>query len=552
MNKMKRLTHISLFAALCVSLVASCTKSEDGGTPFNPDKVRVMLNFGTEPLGVRAASTTQHGEKIEDVMVWAYATDASGAVADTLTSWAAKNFSDTYTTTEGQSLYMELPKLAADATYRFVAVVNQSKFENIYKHGGTEPLTLNEKTRYTDLIKARFYAPTFIENKLTALADEAMPVSHWKDVEIAANATEVDLDMTVYRAVANLTFNAALKAEDVGQAVVRIDQVTLTSQGEAHTEGFLFSDHEQITSATALPSAFGIHSDLGHAALSHVFSTGAKLLNTADMSFVGETLLYENHVGADAASASYTSSAGYPSHCFYLKVDYSFAKGADIGTDTQTSACYMPLPAIVRNHNVNVKATFDVTMEGKVYLQYVVVDWKDGGQMDIDFAYPTYNAFSAVKNGEGNEVYAKPTASYHETSGKADNTNAFVFKFQMTSPAGQIWAISKQGSNPHDFIVEVYDASDVLQTESDGLGGEQNRLGGFVASDEIYTIKVYPKTALGSAASRSIDVGITYTPSWTGQTERLLINASSGNATKWPDSGGNQHFIRVTQLASGS
>lgn len=534
---MKRLTHIMLFAALCVGLVASCTKSEESS--FNPDKVKVMLDFSS--AGTRAASSMQQGDQIEDVMVWAYAVDASGNIGDTPVGWATKSFTGTYVSTEGQSLYMELPKNTADAKYHFVAVVNKAEFGKIYKAGSTTELTLGEHTTHTELSTARFAAD--IAN--FAADKAAMPVSHWAEVKIPANTPEVDVDMTVYRAVANLTFSAALKAEDVGKAVVRVDQVTLCSKDVANNEGFLLSDHPTISDATTSPSAFGVHSDLARTTYQEAKQIGT-VVSTATMTQLYQRFIYENHIGMAAAGADFSKPDNYPPHGYYLKIDYSFSKGTTIGATPQTAFCYMPLPAVVRNKQMNVKATFDVTLEGKVYLQYVVVDWKDGGQMHIDFAYPTYNAFSAVEDASGNLVYSKPTTSYAEDAGhQAAADNAFVFKFQMTAPAGQAWTVVKDGNNTDDFTVQVFDSAGNLQKN-----GDNNKLSGFVASEEVYTIKVYPRSAYDSNASRSVDVGITYTPSWTGLTERLLINAGSGNATKWPDSGANQHYITVTQIAN--
>ena len=525
-----------LLAVLCVGLVASCTKSEESS--FNPDKVKVMLDFSS--TGTRAASSAQQGYQIEDVMVWAYAIDASGNIGDTPVGWATKSFTGTYVSTEGQSLYMELPKNTADAKYHFVAVVNKAEFGKIYKAGSTTELTLGEHTTHTELSTARFAADiaSFAADKA------AMPVSHWAEVKIPATATEVDVEMTVYRAVANLTFSAALKDEDEGKAVVRIDQVTLCSKDDANNEGFLFSDHPAIDDATTSPSAFGVHSDLARTTYQEAKQIGT-VVSTATMTPLYQRFIYENHIGMAAAGADFSKPDNYPTPSYYLKIDYSFSEGTTIGATPQTAICYMPLPAVVRNKQMNVKATFDVTLEGKVYLQYVVVDWKDGGQMHIDFAYPTYNAFSAVEEG-GNLVYSKPTTSYTEDAGHQPTAEkAFVFKFQMTAPAAQTWTVVKDGNNTADFTVQVFNSAGILQKN-----GDNNKLSGFEAGEEVYTIKVYPRFAYDSNVSRSVDVGITYTPSWTGLTERLLINAGSGNATKWPDSGANQHYITVTQIAN--
>ena len=534
---MKRLTHILLLAALCVGLVTSCTKSDDAAT-FNPEMVKVMLNFGAGTT--RAATSGESGDQIDDVMVWAYAIDASGNIGDTPVGWATKSFTGTYVSTEGQSLYMELPKNTADAKYHFVAVVNKAEFGKIYKAGSTNELTLGEHTTHTELSTARFAADiaSFAANKA------AMPVSHWAEVTIPANDTEVDVEMTVYRAVANLTFSAALKGEDVGQAVVRVDQVTLCSKDVANNEGFLFSDHPIISDATTSPSAFGVHSDLATTTYQEAKQIGT-VVSTATMTPLYQRFIYENHIGMAAAGADFSKPDNYPTHGYYLKIDYSFSKGTTIGATPQTATCYMPLPAVVRNKQMNVKATFDVTLEGKVLLEYVVLDWVDGEDMHIDFAYPTYNAFSAVEE-SGNLVYSKPTTSYTADAGQPTAEKAFVFKFQMTAPAAQQWTVVKNGNNTDDFTVQVFNSADILQKNPDN----SNKLSGFVASEEVYTIKVYPRSAYNSNTPRSVDVGITYTPSWTGQSERLLINAGSGNATKWPDSGANQHYITVTQIAN--
>jgi hypothetical protein len=71
---MKKLYNIFLFAAVvCASTLVSCAK-DDTLNP-TPEYTKVEMTI------TRAASTTEQGDKIEDVTVWAYELNGSGANA---------------------------------------------------------------------------------------------------------------------------------------------------------------------------------------------------------------------------------------------------------------------------------------------------------------------------------------------------------------------------------------------------------------------------------------------------------------------------------------
>lgn len=570
---MNRLFNILLVVVGTALLNLACSR-EDAPEGSVPDYTRVELALD---MGAMTRVGEEANNKIEDVTVWAYEVEsgvgASAVVKETPSGWATRTY-------DGSSpLYIELPYDAYNAhKYRFVAVLNKSRFGAIYKPESNTPQPLEERTHYTDLTHAVFQTDELIgytaeETGIAPTTNGAVPMSHWKDVEIGAGVTKLtDGDaptITVYRALAKTQFSARLHKNSSENAALKITSVTVHSaSGGASAykiarQGFLVSalSTDDHLAPNPLPKAFGGYRDLatevpeiglintaGNKALD-VYVTQRQPESDDDniYDFVGSTFLYENHHSmANINSASTTSHADYTVGIYYMEVQYEYGETDGVGGISgkpKQGVNYVPLPSIVRNRDYRVKATFDVQLAGVVNLGYVINDWEDGGTDVLDFTYPTFTVEAvATYDHDGIEVpyYGKPTAYYDG----GNDGGAFAFKFQATAPLNKDYTVTAVNSdNNYPFTVAIYkNGTDKLNTTS------------FTVTDanDYYTIKVYPREGMPTGdgvKAPSCRVAITHTASWTNVTSGLLINTTTGG-TRWADSGDDRHSIVVTQVAN--
>ena len=574
---MNRLFNILLVVVGAALLNLACSR-EDAPEGSVPDYTRVELALD---MGAMTRVGEEANNTIEDVTVWAYEVEsgegASAVVKETPSGWATRRYDGT------SPLYIELPYDAEAAhTYRFVAVLNKSRFGNIYKPESNTPQPLEERMRYTDLTHAVFQtdaligytadetgiAPTDLEN------GAAVPISHWEDVTIYKGITGYAKEITVYRALAKTQFSARLDKRSSANAALKITSVTVHSASGGATaykvarQGFLVSalstdDHEE---PNPLPKAFGDYRDLATEVpkiglINTDTETPSKEPNVNVESrdaydFVGSTFLYENHhTMANINSASTTSHADYAAGIYYMEVQYEYGEtdgAGGISGEPKTGVNYVPLPSIVRNRDYRVKATFDVQLAGGVNLGYEVDPWDVETPDTLDFTYPTFTVEAvATYDHDGNgstpdlPYYGKPTAYY--ANGGA---GAFAFRFQATSPLNKLYTVTAVNSDPtYPFTVAIYKNA---ATEPLRDGGQLAESFTVTDANDYYTIKVYPQKGMPTdegVKAPSCRVAITHTASWTGVTSGLLINTTTGG-TRWADSGDDRHSIVVTQVAT--
>lgn len=581
---MNRLFNILLVVVGAALVNLACSR-EDAPEGSVPDYTRVELALD---MGAMTRVGEEANDVIEDVTVWAYEVEsgegASAVVKETPSGWATRTY-------DGSSpLYIELPYDAEAAhTYRFVAVLNKSRFGNIYKPESNTPQPLEERTHYTDLTHAVFQNDALIgytaeETGTAPTADGAVPMSHWQDVTIPAKTESLtggEATITVYRALAKTQFSARLHKNSSANAALKIKSVTVHSASGGATaykvarQGFLVSalstdDHEE---PNPLPKAFGGYRDLATEVpeiglINTDTETPSKELNVDVESdayvFVGSTFLYENHhTMANINSASTTSHADYAAGIYYMEVQYEYGANSEGDDDKdgdgikdeteKTGENYVPLPSIVRNRDYRVKATFDVQLAGVVKLGYEVVPWdvEDPDPDELNFTYPTFTVEAvATYDHDGNgstpkvPYYGKPTAYY--ANGGA---GAFAFRFQATSPLNKLYTVTAVNSdNNHPFTVAIYKNNEAEPLKT--VGGQLAESFNVTDANDYYTIKVYPEEGMPQdAPAPSCRVAITHTASWTGVTSGLLINTTTGG-TRWADSGDDRHSIVVTQVAT--
>lgn len=204
-----------------------------------------------------------------------------------------------------------------------------------------------------------------------------------------------------------------------------------------------------------------------------------------------------------------------------LQINYQF------GNKTNTGLVY--LPRIERNHYYAICCL--MRNSGKITVEYVVADWDDGGNYELDFAYPTYT--NPIEPMEG-ASYSQPKVYYNPDPDSDEGT--FKARFQLTAPEGQEWQPTLLNATPADYEITVYQS---------GEQGMQKVEPPYVASSSDYVIKI--RALKSDNAGRTVELGIGYIPRWDpGAMSLLQINGTSGD-TKWPGSDDPEKIV-ISQI----
>ena len=195
---MKKFGQI-LTVAICLTVaLVGCIKEES----YKVEKALLTVD-----LTRGAASSQQQGDRIEDVMIWAFRCkldDATGQPSEVqagpATGWRYQQNLNTY---QNISLHVELPICDGEQDYIVIAVLNTKAFGALSK-------TLGSKTTYDELASTVFDAKdaafwqTYPDD--SGKTPELMPISNWKTMTIKSTNTHPNhcyqLTMPVYRAVA--------------------------------------------------------------------------------------------------------------------------------------------------------------------------------------------------------------------------------------------------------------------------------------------------------------------------------------------------------------
>ncbi len=576
---------------LAISTVVSCTKEDPNGAADNTEEsfaVKVSIDTGAE---VTVKSGDTQGSTIKDLKIWAYELSNGTVAPDALPVAFDSTESDVAITSH--TFYMRTT--AVGKTYRFFAIANKSLFGKIYKaregYAGNIELKLNAQTTYKELTTGVFDAnrdnggifkdfPQDASNPNPA-TPESMPFSHWADITIPDDG---NIEIPVFRPVAKTILNARLKTRSANE-LLKITSVQIKSARDFHipNEGFLFSSatstNLQNTAIVKSPQYWGEYNNLTVTnptitlknsdgvtpfLVKNVTSTGENWTS------VGSTFLYENNNGENWETASLTSPDAYNYGAYYMQIGYSY--GIDANSDTEIddvptpkqAISYVPLPAIVRNRNYTVNATFDIS-SGIISITANITLWQQvaGDIQDVEFAYPTFEIWPVkTKIVDGNTVYDydQPIARYKEDNGDPTyGENAFQFYFRMqrygTAELDNIrtWTISLADANDNGVADEINSFNIAVEKYNTTTDNWEIQTGDytFTAAGELYRISIYPQAALPSPAptpAPTTNVVISYYAAWISGNDHLLIN-SGGGGTLWSNSGHERHQILVTQGA---
>lgn len=381
---MKKFGQI-LTVAICLTVaLVGCIKEES----YKVEKALLTVD-----LTRGAASSQQQGDRIEDVMIWAFRCkldDTTGAPkevqAGPATGWRYQQNLNTY---QNISLHVELPICAGEQDYIVIAVLNTEAFGEMSKE-------LGSKTTYDELASTVFDAKgaAFWQTYPSGLAPELMPISNWKTMTIKSTNTHPNncykLTMPVYRAVAKAQLYMNTSSD---KFAVTVKDAKVISKNAPVNGGVFTGNTKTVDGANGEKSMQG-NSDEG-AKLPNPLGTlkydavSKQMWNTATnawsevtvsavasngdvndpYTWVGSTFLYEN--GAALTETGYdtqpTSNGGY-----YMQVKYNVT----VSGKTESHTKYVPLHATVRNHDYTVKATVEQAVNGHLVINYVVTPWE--------------------------------------------------------------------------------------------------------------------------------------------------------------------------------
>ena len=382
---MKKFGQI-LTVAICLTVaLVGCIKEES----YKVEKALLTVD-----LTRGAASSQQQGDRIEDVMIWAFRCkldDATGqpseVQAGSATGWRYQQNLNTY---QNISLHVELPICAGEQDYIVIAVLNTEAFGALSKE-------LGSKTTYDELASTVFDAKgaafwqTYPNEAGTA--PELMPISNWKTMTIKSTNTHPNhcyqLTMPVYRAVAKAQLYMNTSSD---KFTVTVKEAKVVSSHAPVNGGVFTGNTKEVEGANGEKSMQG-NSDEGvttpqplgtlkyDAVSKQMWNTATNAWSNVvvdavaangdvndDYTWVGSTFLYEN--GAVLTETGYdtlpTSNGGY-----YMQVKYDVT----VSGKTESHTKYVPLPATVRNHDYTVKATVEQAVTGDLVINYEVTEW---------------------------------------------------------------------------------------------------------------------------------------------------------------------------------
>lgn len=385
---MKKFGQI-LTVAICLAVaLVGCIKEES----YKVEKALLTVD-----LTRGAASSQQQGDRIEDVMIWAFRCkldDATGQPSEVqdgpATGWRYQQGLNTY---QNISLHVELPICDGEQDYIVIAVLNTKAFGALSKE-------LGSKTTYNDLASTVFDAnkgaafwQTYPNEEGTS--PELMPISNWKTMTIKSTNTHPDncyeLTMPVYRAVAKAQLYMNTSSD---KFAVTVKDAKVISKNAPVNGGVFTGNYKTVDGANGEQSMQGNSDESAKTpnplgTLNYTDNVSKQMWNTAtnawsnvvvdavaangdvndDYTWVGSTFLYEN--GAKLTETGYdtlpTSNGGY-----YMQVKYDVT----VSGKTESHTKYVPLPATVRNHDYTVKATVEQAVNGHLVINYVVTEWE--------------------------------------------------------------------------------------------------------------------------------------------------------------------------------
>lgn len=562
---MKRVNYIFSIVACLAALLTSCVKEE----AYKLETLNLEVNV------TRAGGESeQQGDKISDVMIWAFPITGT-VVENKAAGWRTYTpTSDIYTSV---TVHIPLPMCNGSANYRLVAIINKGKFGEIVDADG-KPLTLNEGTKYSDLINACFKSDV-VDANLNIDKDgnlslgnpgtpAVMPVSHWCDVKVNSNNTHTltgnqyqcaKVDMPVFRAVAKTQLFVARNSKfQLEVHNVELCNAKAPNQGVVLAEaadGWKVVDNNDVPSWASTVPAFSEYTEnyenkliqsvykISDTDNTFIYNDNSKLASAESghgvAHYICGKVLYETADALNYTDTTYKTEIKTTDGGYYYKITYK------IGNTGTPQTRYVPLPPIVRNHDYQVRAL--IKEDGGIVVNYTVADWE---QVVWNLAFDAAQHTSLLPSPKDD---AKPT-TFPTVSYTSDNEDgAAVFFFKMDGPTGITWKPTLRAS-ADDFEARVYEVNFNTDGTTYEIGTEQVTGNIEAESEQYYAIKVVAlnATAITNIATNPLELLITHAPQWNEEKDNsLVINPLSGDDYFWPakDSNGTATFTDGNQTA---
>ena len=467
---MKNFVKHTLAIAICAAaLLSSCIKEQ-------PYELKIA-QLEVAVTRADASTSKEQGDGIGNAMFWVFKCsdlDANGAPTAVLDEYAASwRVMHTVNTSTSMTAHMELPLCDTDhQDYILVAILNTDAFGNTIK--------LDQYTKFADLQQALFDASNadfWNEYPVDEEGNRApwkMPISNWKTFTVSNTNTHPDncykLDLPVYRAVAKAQLFVKPKTDNFSVTVTdaKIHSAGMPTSGAILTENSTNGLDNNTINGVAVKSQQGnagenVTSPAVYPTFPYGTSDGTRQLYNAvtadsandfaditasstDYTWAGSTFIYENAQVLTNTTDYKTVPAG--NNGYYMEISYQ------VSGDTTTHTRYVALPAVVRNHDYQVKATVDAG--GEMALTIIVNEWSEEDEELTDFQnsvtvsnddrlrwikVPTGNVDGDVANTEDN-IFGETTGlipSGRIELGPNKGNSIATCQFGLRAPIGGKW-----------------------------------------------------------------------------------------------------------------
>lgn len=518
MDSIKQILSKIFILGCLVGSLTDC--NEEDRTPLSGERtVQVQLDVHTRAVDASTGTPTDEESALHSLRIYAFS-----GVGDNRTTVGHLylNKENLNNTTETKSFLMDL-KIKAEPTaqtLRFYAVANEGAMST----RGEEGKLLNPSTTEGELQKFSF---TELQ---TSVATYGLPMFATDTVTVNTSSASLQtqpgheghftlkekVEFELARPVGKLGLFAAKVAGET--ETLTVTGAKILKEG-TRMMNYLFPQTDEVLKQI-VPKEAEIILDLvkGYnvTTLSENISDEDRK-NPANYTPLLEAPFYPFETPWGSASWNQPGDAKGA----VLQIDYKF------GDKTNTGLVY--LPRIERNHYYAICCL--MRNSGKITVEYVVADWDDGGNYELDFAYPTYT--NPIEPMEG-ASYNQPTVYYNPDPDSDEGT--FKAYFELTAPEGQEWQPTLLNATPADYEITVYQS---------GEQGMQKVEPPYVASSSEYVIKI--RALKSDNAGRTVELGIGYIPRWDlGAMSLLQINGTSGD-TKWPGSDDPEKIV-ISQI----
>lgn len=395
---MKNFVKHTLAIAICAAaILSSCIKEQ-------PYELKIA-QLEVAVTRADASSSQEQGDGIGNAMFWVFKCNdlnPDGSPSDVDTGLAASwRVMHTVNQSQSMTVHMELPLCDTDhQDYILVAILNTDAFGNTIK--------LDQYTKFADLQKALFDASSaefWDEYPVDEVGNRTpwkMPISNWKTFTVSNSNTHPDkcyeLELPVYRAVAKTqlfvkpksnNFTVTVTDAKIHSAGMPTNGAILTANSTNGLDNNIINSvavksqqgnaGENVTSPAIYPDTFPYGTSAGSRQLYNAIVNSANAfaqvtVNTTTDTWAGSTFIYENAQVLSNTEDYKTVPTGNKG--YYMEITYQ------VSGDTTTHTRYVALPAVVRNHDYQIKATVDAG--GEMTLKLLVNEWEES-ELNLDY-----------------------------------------------------------------------------------------------------------------------------------------------------------------------